>query len=825
MNKRRLKQTSSFAIIAFASVQCLGIAHAQEGPQPDQAAPQQERDIVIVTATRRDENVQDTPINISALGAEEIGNQGLTEISDVLSLVPGINAVDQGPRAGNPIIARGLHADPIGAEEGVSDGGGTVATYIGEIPVYVDLRLDDLERIEVLLGPQGTLYGAGTLGGAIRYIPKKPDFDGQSLELRSEVYGYSEASEASYDVGFTFNDAFSDRFAVRGTLGFLNDSGFIDYPFVVQEIGVSEPDPDFSNAAARAANFAPVEDANGVEATYGRIAARWLPFDWLDGTLTYYYQQQDIEGRTISSMRSTVPAGQYESGLRVLEPNDRKQELLALEVIADLGFAELTSATGYGRYEEHGQRDQTDLLITLEYSYEAFPEFAAYTREDEEDEFVNAEIRLVSQTPGPLSWIAGYFYNHRYSYGVSQEFTPGYSEFLVGGTGPGFRPDALEYYSADYTHLIEQAFFGEVSYDITPNWDVTVGARQYEYTFRTASDQDFPLIETFFGRTPNDLIVMELQDAGQEDDGWLYKFNTSWRPNNDLLLYLTVSEGYRIGNSNGLAPCPPFDPLAQQGSCALAPGQQYGPGAGDISQIDERQYGPDQTQNYEVGFKSELMDGDLIFNGAVYYIEWIDPQVSSATVNAAIPITINAKGAESKGAELSADWQATANLRMRGTYSYSDAKLTEDVPDLIITNTPPGFATVFEDGLAGDRLPGSPQNQFSFFADYEQPLSGDATLSYRFSYYYQDEVLTRTGGRGGSLTLDGYGVANASVTYDAGPWAVTGFVKNLFDEYIETGARSTPRNNQTINGANVRSFYTNVAPPLTLGVRFTYKFE
>ena len=112
------------------------------------------------------------------------------------------------------------------------------------------------------------------------------------------------------------------------------------------------------------------------------------------------------------------------------------------------------------------------------------------------------------------------------------------------------------------------------------------------------------------------------------------------------------------------------------------------------------------------------------------------------------------------------------------------------------------------------------------FRSYEQPLMNDAFLTYRLGYNWQDEVLTRTGGRGGSLTLDSYGVANASITYDSGgSWALTGYVKNLFDEYIETGARSTARNNQTINGANVRSFYTNVAPPLTFGVRFTYKFE
>lgn len=191
----------------------------------------------------------------------------------------------------------------------------------------------------------------------------------------------------------------------------------------------------------------------------------------------------------------------------------------------------------------------------------------------------------------------------------------------------------------------------------------------------------------------------------------------------------------------------------------------------------------------------------------------------------AIPITINASGAESKGFELAADWYATENLRLRGAYSFSQAELTKDVPDLITTIAPPGFGATFEDGLAGDRLPGSPESQLSFFADYEQPMGGDAKLNYRFSYAYQDDLLTRTGGRGGSLTLDGYGVANASVTYDAGPWAVTGFVKNLFDEYIETGARSTARFNQTVNGANVRSCYTNVAPPLTFGVRFRYLFE
>jgi iron complex outermembrane recepter protein len=821
MNKRRLMQSSSVVILTLASIQCLSVAHAQEGPQ---AAPA--REVVIVTATRRDEGIQDTPINISAVGGQEIQEQGFEELADVLAFVPGINIVDQGPRAGSPIVARGLNADPISSEEGVTNGGGTVATYVGEIPVFIDLKLEDLERVEVLLGPQGTLYGAGTLGGAIRYIPAKPSFKGDSLELRGETYGYSEASDASYSGGFTFNKTITDTFAIRGTLGYLDDTGFIDYPFVVKQVGVSEPDPDFSDPAARAANFNPQKDANGQEAVYGRIAARWAPTSWLDGTLTYYFQNQDIEGRTVSSARSTVPAGKYEAGMRVLEPNDRKNELLALEVTADLGFAKLTSATGYGKYTEHGQRDQTDLLISLEYSYEAFPEFAAYTREDEKDEFVNQEFRLVSETSGPLSWIVGGFYNHAYSYGVSKEFTPGFSQFAVdNGFFDFVRPDALEYYSIDYQHLIEKALYGEVSYDITDKWDVTVGARYYDYTFRTTGGQDFPLLYTGIGDYGPDETNVPLDDAGQSDNGMLYKFNTSYKATPDLLLYFTASEGFRIGNSNGLAPCPDYDPNAQQGSCALSPGQQYGPDPGDIAQIDERQYGPDKTKNYEVGFKSTLLDGSLTLNGAVYYIDWTDPQVSSATVNAAIPITINASGAESKGAEISADWFVTENLRLRGAYSFTEAKLTADVLDLVGTISPPGFATTFEDGKAGDRLPGSPQNQASFFIDYDQPLANSAKIKYRFGYAWQDDVLTRTGGRGGGLTLDAFGIANASVTYDTGAWSITAFAKNLFDEYAETGARATSLFNQTVNGANVRSFYTNVAPPLSFGLRFNYKFQ
>ncbi|PHR62845.1 MAG: TonB-dependent receptor [Robiginitomaculum sp.] len=780
-----------------------------------------DNDEIIVTATRREGTVQDVPINISAIGGVQIEEQGFSRISDVLAFVPGINVIDQGGRNSNVLIVRGLNADPIG-QGGSNDGGGTVATYLGEIPIFIDLNLNDLQRVEVLLGPQGTLYGAGTLGGAIRYIPNKPDFESNMFEVRSDIYVLDEGDDISHDIGITFNLPISDTFAIRGSLDRLDDKGFIDYPFVVQEIGVSNPDPDFTSAAARAANFNPAKDANGQERISGRIAARWQPNDKFDATATYYFQNEKNEGRTTSGHRGPIPAGRYESPSRVLEPNEETNQLAALEFTYDLGFAELTSATGYGKFTEVGQRDQTDLLISLEYSYETFPTFTSRTREEQRDTFFNQEVRIVSSGDHRYNWIIGGFYNKFETQGNSAEFTPGYAAFA------GFnRPDDLEYFSAGTTKLVEKAIFGEVGFDITDRWQIIAGGRLYEYDLQTQSTVDFPLFDPgFVAPALSDLSTRAFDPAlRQQDDGTLFKINTSFQVSDDMLVYATVSEGFRIGGSNGGGPCPAFMVGAAQGNCNLAPGQQFGPNPGDIAQFDERAFGPDRTRNYELGAKTTFADGAVTLNGAIFYVEWIDPQLSSATVNASVPITINANGAATKGVELNGDWKVTDQFRLRGSFSYTKSELTSDVPSLIRTITPPGFSTAFEDGLDGDRLPGSPETQFSLFASYDIPLASGNSLRFNGGYSWQGDVLSRTGARGSSLTLPSFGVANTSVVYDHGSWTLTGYVNNLFNKFAETGVQGTQLSNQTILGANVRTFQVNVLPPRRIGIRAKYRFE
>jgi len=755
----------------------------------------------------------------------------------------GVFIVDQGARAADRIVFRGLNADPIGSSEGLGNGGGgTVGTYIGEIPFYVDLKLNDMERVEFLIGPQGTLYGAGTLGGAVRYIPNRPEFDAPYYSVRADAYTYDEADGVSTEIGFTFNLPISDTLAIRGSLDRLDDTGFIDQPYLVQQIGVSNPDVDFSDPAAVAANLRREDDTNWEQTLSGRLALRWRPNDRLDANLTYYYQNQDAGGRTISSRRSTVPAGEYENAKRVLEPSERENQLLSLEVVADLGFAELTSATGYSRYDEVGQRDQNDLLITLEYSYEAFPAFTAFTLEEQEDEVFSQEVRLVSQGDGPLTWIAGAFYNHLETFATSSEFTPGFDQFVVDNFGGvHLRPDSLEYFQVTDLELTEQALFGEVGYDITDRWNVTVGGRWYDYELNTLGSVDFPLANTVYGGDPADQIIIDFEETGQADDGFLFKFNTSYEFTDDILGYLTVSEGYRIGDSNGLAPCP--DPIPPgQGVCALP---------------FEEQYFPDSTVNYEVGARTQWFDGALTLNGAAYFIEWTDPQVSSATVNASVPITINGSGAESVGLELFFDAELTDNFSVRGSYGYNHTELTEAVPNLVRTvpiglmpvvapgeicidgasppnvftegqDAPSPFAACFDDAEAGDRLPGYPEHQFSVYANYNIPLAhGELDLDY--GIFAISEVLTRTGGRGGSLELDGYTRHNASVTYSREAWSVTAYIDNVFDSYDESGAISTERSNRPVvdfdgDPVFVRSFATNVLPPRSVGVRLRYNF-
>lgn len=793
---------------------------AQESEDTAPAAEADPGNVIIVTATRREESVQDVPFNISAVSGEDLAEAGAFNLREASRLVPGVFFVDNGARNNSLVVFRGLSADPLGSNDGGGNGG-TVGTYLGEVPLLVDLRLKDVQRVEFLIGPQGTLYGSGTLGGAIRYIPNKADLDEFSASVRADLYTIRSGDGISHDTGATVNlPILPGVVAFRGSLDYLNDKGFIDQPFAVRTIGVSNPN-DFGDPS----NFSPLEDVNDEQTLTARAVLGVAPTDWLSFELAYTLQDQETGGRQLSNRGITtlpVPLGKYESAMRVAEPNDRKTQLFSIEATADLGFAQLTSATGWATEDETGQRDQTDLLISLEYSYEAFPNFTSFTLEDGEIRSFTHEMRLVSSHGGPLSWIVGGFYQNSRSNSFSKEFTPGFDQFAVDEFGGvQLRPDSLEFFSVDERQLEEIGFYGELTFDITDRWSVTGGVRYYDYDFDASSAVDIPLFRTVFDGDAPDSIVLDFQDVGQKDDGFLFKFNTSYDVSDDVLVYATYSEGFRIGSANGVALCPVPLPNTQI-VCALP---------------DEFQFFPDTTNNFELGFKSEFADRTVTLNGAVYYIDWNGPQVASATVNGSQPITINGAGAESKGFELALNWRPIPGLELSGSYAYTDPQFTDDAIDLIAYFVPPGFSAPPDvngnedrlDGLAGDRLPGSPKNKVSLFAKYETPLTDTIDLGFSYGMTAQSNVLRTAGNRGNGFVIPGFAIHNFAVSAKSDAWTVSLYAENAFNKFAVGGVRGNPDFNQIVpdfNGDPVfqRTFGEFVLAPRTVGLRLSYDF-
>jgi len=776
------------------------------------SAQAQVNDEIIVTATRRAESVQDIPINIAAVSAQELEGIGITDLAQLSAWVPGFHIIDSGGREQDGIVIRGLNADGLGA----ANNNGTVATYVGEIPLFVDLKLNDMKQVEVLLGPQGTLYGAGTMGGAVRYIPNRPDFDGQMVELRADAYTYAEGGGISSDIGMTANAPITDNLAIRVNVDYLKDDGYIDYINVVKRPGFSNPDV--------AGDVETIEDANKEETFSLRFAARWAPTDAIDANLTYYGQFQDVDarshngyvnGRSSSNIEITGP---YESGTRVLEPNKRDDQLLALEVTADLGFAELTSATGYGVYDELGNRDQTDLLIGLQYSYEAFPSFTAITEEAVQSKFFNQEVRLVSTGDQRYNWIIGAFYNETNTQSYSQEFTPNHPFSISAG-----RADFLEYDSFGNSKDKEMAVFGEIGFDITDAWQVTVGGRYFEYDLKSVSQAEIINFPTDSNAAPSDWVRTTLPQIAElafdplndaKDDGTLFKINTSYAVNDDINFYATMSEGFRLGGSNGIAACP--DPLpTNQIICALP---------------DEQNYAPDTTTNYEVGVKSTLMDGRLTLNGAVYFLEWDGILLAGATDNGGQTFLQNGGKAESKGVEVSFDMALTDNWNVRGNYAYTNAELTSPAPGLYSEDAFYGVEAGDTGGQTGDRLPGSPEHQVSVFSVYTQELSNSRDMVYRLGASYTGDILQRVGSIANGETLDSYIVANGSVSYQTDDWSLTLYANNLLNEYAESTITGTGRAVQRFTDGNggshvFRGFRPTPIAPRVVGLRAAYKFD
>jgi outer membrane receptor protein involved in Fe transport len=336
-------------------------------------------------------------------------------------------------------------------------------------------------------------------------------------------------------------------------------------------------------------------------------------------------------------------------------------------------------------------------------------------------------------------------------------------------------------------NVTETAIFGEISYAFTDRWQVTIGGRQFDYDFSQAGTVLVPFVSADVGA--NSVAVA--------DDGFLTKVNTSFDFTDRVMGYVTLSEGYRVGGANPAPPCElPLQP--GQNPCALP---------------DEILIDPDTTTNFEVGVHSSWNGGALIFNGAVYRIDWEDVQTLSTTVNGALPIAVNGGEARTQGIELAFQSQGGEHWTFSGTYAYNEAELTSFAAGLVDG----------EDAFAGDRLSGTPEQQGSFYASYRRALGNGWDLDLGYGFTFSSNVLTKVGLRNNGETLGGYTVHGLSAGLSQDRWSATLYADNVTDKFAETAVRQDPTKIRSVGGFDVRRYYRNVMRPRSVGIEFRYR--
>ncbi|MEO5587897.1 MAG: TonB-dependent receptor [Novosphingobium sp.] len=770
---------------------------------------------IVVTATRRATTLQNVPINISAVGSEQLARQRIDDVRDLADFTPGMTISDTGPGSTGTIVLRGLNASDASASGASYDD--ALGVYLGEVPLYYDFKLLDIARVETLLGPQGTLYGLGTLAGAIRNIPNRPNLDTFEGEVHGRLYGKEHASQIGYQMDGMINiPIVRDHIAFRSATGYFYDPGFIDYPLLLQTPGVSLPQPSGPvsvTPAAYAANLTTRKDLNFERTFSSRNQLLFQLNEDFKVNFTYAYQQTKTDGGQYNS-DGVLGTGRYQSAGRYIEPVNRYAHLVSMEINANLAnIADLVATTAYTYVRTRSQSDNTDLLLDLDYGYENFPAFSSWNESDAKRKQFNQEVRFVSRHGGPFNWVLGGFYNEQKLQRDYIEHLPNHP-WVAFGTQPN--PDEVEYASYTTSRVTEKAVFGEGTFRVTPQWQLTAGARYFQYTSEIKGVATTPLLgdDPTTPEVENTVSPYDLVPGGgsAKKSGWVWKFNTSYNFTPDLMIYATYSKGYRIGGPNAVAPCVlPLDPTVQN-VCALA---------------NELQYGPDTTKNAEIGIRAQLFDRKLTFNFNVYQIKWDGIQVDSATINGIVGIKVNGGKAKSEGFETSFQVKPARGLSIQGTYSYTNARLTEDVPSIIAVNSPPGTypsTPIQLDALAGDRLPGSAKHSGSLGATYSMPFKAGNLIA-DWTATYRGDVVTRLGwDRAYGDKLPGYVLHRASLTYETDKFSVGLFANNIFDKYAVASV-SNDRSRVGLNdGVVLRYYKQTVINPRTFGIELRAKY-
>jgi iron complex outermembrane receptor protein len=794
--------------VAFAAD---GAGQPQDATEPQAREEQKQTSVgdeIIVTASRREQSVTSVPYNISAVTEEGLARNGVTSISKLARSVPGVAIVDRGPReAGmnNTIVIRGISTGGAAALTPVMPQSDTVSTYIGEAPLYVNMAIKDVERVEILRGPQGTLYGSGSLGGTIRFLFNRPDPGGFSASVNGSL-AHTKKGSLSASGDLVVNVPLGDRLALRVVGSYAHSGGYVDQKFLFKRDGAHGPATNSNPADI--VNGAPIiepkKNVDWSDIYFTRVSLRAQPTDDIDLQLNYQYQHTEVGG---SGGVNPVFGGNnwYEGSQRVLDPLEGDTHLINLDASVDFGFATLTSSSSYYDAETRASRDNTGAFETAGFGalYLGNPRFIAEARDTSRNRGFVQEVRLASNGNTRVQYVLGAFYQNTKRYLELNEILPGYSAWRrADGTNP-FGPfplpenfqlpgDETDFLTTETQRFREFAVFGELTYNLTDRWQVTGGTRFFWQRFNDQASLLLPQTEAIFGPGSGSAVG----DNTTRTSDHIFKVNTSYEVLDNVRLYATVSQGFRRGGANAL---PTVGPFAERSALNT--------------------YRADEINNYEIGLKGGLA-GALSFSTAIYQIDWKDIQIFATTPAAGQPFVANGGRARSRGFEFEANWQVSRPLSVNFGYAYADAELRDSFEiralNPSLTDQLGGIAA---SAVRGSMTPGTPKHSATISIDYRHDISDDRAIVFHIDGNYRSKILRNLASTTSpAYFLDGYSMWNPSITYETSRWSLTAFVDNVFDD---KGINSI--NSLTPDVAN-RQRAIFISRPITFGLRFNAEF-
>jgi iron complex outermembrane receptor protein len=674
------------AILLFSSVLFSTTDTAQSAAVPSEEIPE-----ILVTAQKREQRLQDVPISVTAVTADEIARTGAREFNDLLTSIPGVSysASQTGlsrysirgvsTAAASPTV--GLYLDDV-----------SLITLNNSFSGAADPMLLDLERVEVLKGPQGTLYGGSAMGGAIKFVSHKPVLDQFSVSASADV--------ASVDHGGVYRRGelivnmplIDERLGVRVVGAYRFDAGYINNVpngtvQVWTESATSPPAP-FTPVTYPSQSAFARSDFNERTTSTGRISVEYVPLEGL--TISPIVTIQRTVQANPDEFFSNLP--QFENTARFGQPTRDDLDVYSLDVTQQFAGFSVTSLSGYVDRTIQLDRDFS-LFIGLLFP-PLLPQDSASATTTSSRTFTQ-ELRLASvDSPSPVKWIVGMYYSHQqdhFSQGINTE---GGGNFFGSGTD--------RVYSGDIrTETLQEALFGDATYRLNGNWSLSAGFRWFDVRQR---------IDGAFGGVLNGGSTA-IEGRRSTNVGVTPKVSLGYQLLKDHLLYASVGKGFRPGGPN--------DYDANIPICS-----------GDLKLLGigraPESYQSDDLWTYELGSKNEFGKMARI-NAALYYTNWKNIQQQVTLPTCAVPFTENVGAAVVKGAEVSAESALGMGIRVGGEFSYSATRITE--------------STVAVSAQVGQELLDTPKWTGSAFAEYEFLRTARWHGSVRADYEYHGANL------------------------------------------------------------------------------------